>query len=335
MRLFIESIPNVDILNSRQVSSRRNRAGFTLVELLVVIAIIGVLVGLLLPAVQAAREAARRMDCQNRMRQIVLAGHNYESAYKRFPGYAGEFAPLAVDMGNTTARLDMRGVPWMVQIMPFMEQNQLFTNLVRIRDTIPGATPVSPADYPNIESVVSSYYCPSRRDAKSYPLVAPFSEKFGPYGARTDYAMSGGAALSTDIHNATIHMEHPGVWAVGHKTAMKEITDGTSNTLYLGEKAMSSIRYKTGTDYGDRTPIAGFPEYYGASNSYVRYVARGTESDKADSCLACHDFGSTHVPGWNAVMSDGSVRTVPYTADMRVLKSIASVAGAEIERLEE
>lgn len=321
--------------NSLRVTQRPRRVGFTLVELLVVIAIIGVLVGLLLPAVQAAREAARRMDCQNRMRQIVLAGHNYESAYKRFPGYAGEFAPLAVDMGNTPARLDMRGVPWMVQIMPFMEQNQLFTNLVRIRDTIPGTTPITAADYPNIEAVVSSYYCPSRRDAKSYPLVAPFVDKFGPYGARTDYAMSGGAALSTDIHNATIHMEQPGVWAVGHKTAMKEITDGTSNTLYLGEKAMSSIRYKTGTDYGDRTPIAGFPEYYGASNSYVRYVARGTESDKADSCLACHDFGSTHVPGWNAVMTDGSVRTVPYTADMRVLKSIASVAGAETERLEE
>jgi len=310
---------------------RRARArAFTLVELLVVIAIIGVLVGLLLPAVQAAREAARRADCQNRMRQIVLAAHNYESAFKRFPGYAGEHAPLAVNYVGASARTNQRGVPWMVQILPFMEQEQLAINLNRMCDTTPGATPVAQVDQKFVEAVVSSYYCPSRRDAKAYPLLAPFADKYGSFGARTDYAMNGGAALSVDPNNAGVDLEFPGMWALGSRTSIKSVTDGTSKTLFIGEKAMSSIRYKLGTDYGDRSPIAGLPEYYGVTNSYVRFIARGSHSDIPDSCTSCHDFGSAHAPGWNGVMTDGSIRTISYNADMNYLKAIASIAGGEI-----
>jgi prepilin-type N-terminal cleavage/methylation domain-containing protein len=317
--------------NGRRALTRR---GFTLVELLVVIAIIGVLVGLLLPAVQAAREAARRADCQNRMRQIVIAAHNYESAYNRFPGYAGEQPPLAVNIPAAIIRPDKHGVPWMVQIMPFMEQSQLSINLGRICDTMRGTTPIPAADYKYIEAVVPQFYCPSRRDAKSYDLATPFVEKYGPYGARTDYAMSGGAAYTADVTLAGIDLTQPGIWACGNKTQMKEVTDGTSNTLFLGEKAMNPLRYKTGMDYGDRTPIAGYPEYYAATNSYVRFIARGTEHDSPSSCMACHDFGSAHAPGWNAVMTDGSIRVMSYTADMTILKAVASIAGNETVTLE-
>jgi hypothetical protein len=218
----------------------------------------------------------------------------------------------------------------MVQIMPFMEHDQLAIQLNRLCDTNPGVTPVAQVDQKFIEAVVSSYYCPSRRDAKSYPLLAPFLSKYGSFGARTDYAMSGGAALSVDPNNAGVALETPGMWALGHRTAMKEVTDGTSTSLFLGEKAMSSTRYKTGTDYGDRAPIAGFPEYYGVTNSYVRFIARGSHSDIPDSCTSCHDFGSAHVPGWNGVMTDGSIRTISYTADMNYLKAIASIAGGDI-----
>ena len=309
---------------------RSTPRGFTLVELLVVIAIIGVLVGLLLPAVQAAREAARRADCQNRMRQIVLAAHNYESAYRRFPGYAGEHAPLAVTWPGGFVRTDKRGVPWMVQVMPYMEQQQLSVNLTRLCDTVPAAVPIAVADRPFIEATVQTFYCPSRRDAKSYPLLAPFKDKYGEYGARTDYAMCGGASLAVDPNSAGIDLKQPGIWSLGMKTAMKEVTDGTSNSLFLGEKAMSSIRYKTGSDYGDRAPIAGLPEYGGVTNSYVRFIARGSHKDIPDSCTSCHDFGSAHAPGWNGVMTDGSVRTISYNADMDYLAAIASIAGAEV-----
>jgi hypothetical protein len=269
------------------------------------------------------------------MRQVVLAAHNYESANKRLPGYAGEPAPLAVNMVGGFYRPDKRGVPWMVQIMPHMEQDQLGQNLRRICDTVPGAVPISQSDYSFIEAVVPGFICPSRRDAKSYPLLAPFADKYGPYGARTDYAMCGGAALSTDPNNAGIDLEQPGVWSLGNKTQMKEITDGTSTTIFLGEKAMSSIRYKTGSDYGDRAPIAGLPEYHGVTNSYVRFIARGTHSDVPNSCTSCHDFGSAHIPGWNAVMTDGSIRTVSYNADKAVLKAVASIAGQETATLDD
>ena len=102
------------------------RAAFTLVELLVVLAIIGIMVGLMLPGVQAVREAARQTQCRNNIRQVALACHNYESAFKQFPGYAGERKPIFVDY-----RLDrnvdpsLTGGTWISQALFFMEQGQL------------------------------------------------------------------------------------------------------------------------------------------------------------------------------------------------------------------
>ncbi|MCA9159725.1 MAG: DUF1559 domain-containing protein, partial [Planctomycetales bacterium] len=112
------------------MSSNRKRVGFTLVELLVVIAIIGILVGLLLPAVQAAREAARRMQCSNNIRQLALATHNFESAYKRFPpgllvkkkGMQDQ-PPLAEEWDKHS------GIGHLVHLMPYMEQSAIYQNI--------------------------------------------------------------------------------------------------------------------------------------------------------------------------------------------------------------
>jgi prepilin-type N-terminal cleavage/methylation domain-containing protein len=317
-------------VKSRQTLQVRSLRGFTLVELLVVIAIIGVLVGLLLPAVQAAREAARRAECQNRMRQIILAAHNYESTSNRFPGYAGEHAPLAVDIIGTPSASG-HGVPWMVQVMPFLEQRQLGMSLIKICELYPGATPIPTSEYAQIESAVPVFNCPSRRDAKAYPLVEPFIDKFGPMGARTDYAMCGGSAVQPDPSSAVIRLEKAGVWTFGNKVGMRGITDGASTTLFLGEKAMSTLRFKTGTDYGDRAPIAGFPQYPGVANSYVRFVGgRDNHIDLADSCTSCHEFGSSHSAGWNGAMADGSLRTFSFNADLVTMRALASIAGSEI-----
>jgi prepilin-type N-terminal cleavage/methylation domain-containing protein len=327
-------LPTIDPRrNSPGRSDRRVSAskGFTLVELLVVFAVIGLLIGLLLPAVQAAREAARRVDCQNRIRQIVLASLNYELAFKRLPGYAGEYAPLAVEIANAVPSASMHGVPWMVQVMPFLEQKQLGSELTRICDTFSGETPVPSSDYGFIESAVSVFYCPSRRDAKAYPLVTPFLEKFGPNGGRTDYAMNGGSAVLPDPTGALIQLQKAGTWTFGRKIGLQGITDGVSTTLFLGEKAMSNLRYSSGTDFGDRAPIAGFPEYHGVANSYVRFVgARETHIDIGDSCTSCHEFGSAHTSGWNGAMADGSLRVFSYNADLAAMRALSSVAGSEI-----
>lgn len=310
--------------------TQRFSSGFTLVELLVVIAIIGVLVGLLLPAVQAAREAARRIDCSNRLKQLALAIHNYESAFKKFPGYAGEHTPLAVNIGPTGARLDMRGVPWMVQIMPYLEQNQLQNQLIRMTDTNPGTAAIAVPFQDMVKASISQFNCPTRRDAKAYPLMPPFDVKYGDSGARTDYAMNGGSAVQPNPANAEIVLEFPGVWQVNSRIKMSGVTDGLSNTILLGEKAMNRLRYQTGNCFGDRSPLAGFPEYTGVANSYVRFVARGPESDVKDSCLACHDFGSSHTSGWNAALCDGSIQFISYNSDLLLLRKMASAAAGDL-----
>lgn len=118
--------------------------GFTLVELLVVIAIIGILVGLLLPAVQAAREAARRMQCSNNVKQLTLATHNFESAYKRIPpGYLGSKGDVVYSTTPTTSP-ERRGAQWighLVYLFPFMEQNALYQPWSDLRNTDPTAAP--------------------------------------------------------------------------------------------------------------------------------------------------------------------------------------------------
>src|SRR6056297_1292339 len=98
------------------------RAAFTLVELLVVLAVIAILVGLLLPAVQAAREAARLVQCKNHLKQIALACHNYESVFREIPGYSGESPPFFVD-GVRHRRVELSGANWINQAMLFLEQD--------------------------------------------------------------------------------------------------------------------------------------------------------------------------------------------------------------------
>lgn len=120
------------------------RTGFTLVELLVVIAIIGILVGLLLPAVQAAREAARRMQCQNNIRQLGLAAHNFESAYKRFPpGLLFPTPPRSAGLDG--ANWDKHsGIGHIVHLLPFMEQNAIYQGISQASSLDPDQTGVAP-----------------------------------------------------------------------------------------------------------------------------------------------------------------------------------------------
>ncbi len=304
------------------------RRAFTLVELLVVIAIIGVLVGLLLPAVQAAREAARRVQCQNNIRQIVLASINYEAAFKRYPGWGGELPPDGVNYLNwPTITSNMKGVSWLVQIMPQMEQTTLFQRLNSIAETTPGFTTLSDDQQSSVQSVVNQFYCPSRRAAKPYPIINipwyALQDKFGPSGVRTDYAMCGGLAKATpDV--AWVEQQGTGIWEPGVRSKLRSVTDGLSNTMMLGEKAMNKLHLRDGQDYGDVAPILGAPEYNQAANSYVRFVARGPMSDSSSSCLSCHDFGSSHPSGWNIALCDGSIRTISYSIDLDTLKKVAS-----------
>ncbi|MCC9603849.1 DUF1559 domain-containing protein [Stieleria sp. JC731] len=310
------------------------RGGFTLVELLVVIAIIGILIALLLPAVQAAREAARIMQCQNRVKQIALACHNYESTFKELPGYGGERAGFLITQRDGRRRSNLGGGTWITQSLLYLEQDSLGKSIQSFARSLQ----VTPTDRVRelVRATVKTFHCPTRRDATPYPLLEPYSNRYGEYGARTDYAMNGGPAI-IDTEAAPNSNEAPaikitkdGVWVLGKRTRMNRILDGLSNTYLVGEKAMDLGKLVTGDGFGDRSPIAGYHEVPISSHSYVRYAARSPRMDSYENCLECHDFGSTHAAGWNVAFADGHVALMNYSLDLEVHRAQASVDGKEI-----
>lgn len=306
-----------------------DRSAFTIVELLVVMAIISIMVGLLLPAVQAAREAARLTQCRNNIRQVALACHNYESVFKELPGYAGEKPPLLVAFRlDRTSDPTLAGGTWITQSLFFLEKGSLAAPLARIAED-PMLTP-TPEVQQIVRAPVPTLHCPTRRDANAYPLIAPYIARYGDRGARTDYAMNGGPALVSQNDHRIITNQYDGAWVMGKRIKLNRVFDGLSFTYLLGEKAMDSLRYETGDCFGDRSPIAGWQDSRVSSHSYVRYAARSPQLDSVNNCLVCHDFGSAHPAGWNAAMSDGSVRLFSYSMDMAIHRANASVDGREI-----
>ncbi|OYP28215.1 DUF1559 domain-containing protein [Rhodopirellula sp. MGV] len=313
-----------------------SRHAMTLVELIVVIAIIGILIGMLLPAVQAAREAARLMQCQNRVKQIALACHNYESTFKELPGYGGERAGFLIRQLDGRSRSKLGGGTWISQSLPFLEQEALGSSIQGLARPIK----ITPTERIQklVRATVATFHCPTRRDPKAYPLLPPYVERYGNFGARTDYAMNGGAAVideeaSPNENEApAIKITDDGVWVLGRRTRLNALLDGLSNTYLVGEKAMDLAKLQTGDGFGDRSPLAGYHDVPISSHSYVRYAARSPAVDSYENCLECHDFGSTHAAGWNVAFADGHVALMDYSMDLELHRAQASIRGNEVVR---
>lgn len=221
---------------------RKNRfSGFTLVELLVVIAIIGVMVGLLLPAVQAAREAARRMSCSNNMKQLGLAVHNYHDTFNRLPfREGGTRGSMGVTSGiaGTTLQSNQSRASGFTMLLPFIEQTALYDQisqpLVHNGVTYPpfGDTPNDASVYPPWSVDIPTFLCPSSPQNR---LIAN-----GHYGL-AHYAFSAGDSpyfttwvTPSTTENARMRLRGP----TGYRTydrKFRDITDGLSNTIMLGE----------------------------------------------------------------------------------------------------
>lgn len=345
------------------------RRAFTLVELLVVIAIIGVLIALLLPAVQAAREAARRTQCKNNLKNIGLSIMNYESSYSRFPtGGAGfgDRLECYVEGGSPWVG-KKQGMSWAYQILPYLEQGAL----QNIADTdIVSSTPVplyncpsrrgptlfvpehdawgpgylmdyagtQPATY---GSAVSSSKYDVERDHENVARVQnAFWGQSGYPSARENAVFDGVLVRSpwqrdqSGTYPAACGPDPaPGSFLnnVPDPTKIAQITDGTSNTMVIGEKyvyAAGNFGYAGGEASDDRGWLDGW------DGDTMRSTMATPLSDDQPSQLVIDDslninyhLGSAHPGGFQAVFADCSVRTIPYDIDLYVLNSLGTKAG--------
>ena len=314
------------------------RAGFTLVELLVVIAIIGVLVAMLLPAVQAAREAARRTQCVNNLKQIGLGVLNFEATMKHVPASR---TPCGVST-------------WATALLPYMEQTAAYSqwdHKVGYYGQTAG----------NRTFQVAGYYCPTRRTAPQLsiigdtPIDRDLSEANNLPGGLSDYAAVGGDGrpawdfTDPDTPRPNGPFIHAGPFSangnpneencdsnnrlksgvtIKYQVKLKDVTDGTTNTLFVGEKHVHELGFGRG-DYGDASA-------YNADEAYcfVRYAGPGralaTGPLETKGAWAYTNFGSYHPEICNFVVGDGSVRPLSTFIDTTTLGYLASYADGQV-----
>jgi prepilin-type N-terminal cleavage/methylation domain-containing protein/prepilin-type processing-associated H-X9-DG protein len=305
-------------------------SGFTLVELLVVIAIIGILVALLLPAVQAARESARRKQCINHLKQIGLASHLLEDSYKVFPSAGiGPWPPITMS-GNAVKSPDEQEIGWGFQILPYIEE----TGLHDLRDPNAKAFTAAIVERVIATKPVTFYFCPSRRRptaqgprylidyASSVPTHLNINDTTkAPVFREGEYWCANPPTGSTDPHgrntNGVLKCTALGIitrtprW--GTATRIEQVTDGMSSTMMYSEKWVETDAYDTGQWYDDR----------GWTDGYDPDIVRSTAQpprpdDPVDNNQDPFFMGSAHPGGINACFGDGSVHSISYDVDPHI-----------------
>jgi prepilin-type N-terminal cleavage/methylation domain-containing protein len=294
------------------------RRGFTLVELLVVIAIIGVLVALLLPAVQSAREAARRMQCSNNLKQFGLAFHNHHDTYGFFPSGGGNdyrYPPDFNSAGSPEVAPRQRA-GWGYQVLPYIEQVNLFTggNLATNDERqimIMGAA-------------VPNFFCPSRRPPRALPPAASWYGPSGTYAhSQTDYAAS-----NYSNTGVVVQTKEDQTWGSQGPITFGSVTDGSSNTLLIGEKRLNIQnlgKYQNDDNEGYSS---------GWDHDVMRYTDRAPlPALRHADAHGDGRFGSSHPSGFNIVLTDGSVRFLSYTIDVTIFKYLGERSDGQTVQL--
>ncbi len=276
-----------------QPSRQTRPAAFTMVELLVVIAIISVLIALLLPAVQAAREAARRMQCQNRLKQIGLAMQNYHDSHKVFPpGY------ISVDV-------DYEEWGWPVFLLPYMERIPLYTELSINQNRL---TELLTDAYGRtlVETPLPEFRCPSDTTPDQLPKdLRHFDGMGAPSGFEPGTSNYIGVC---GLYNRADGTPNNGVLFGNSKVTIRDVSDGTSRTFAVGERERDC---GAGAWCGNRNPVGltDFGAYY--VQGRVSIKLNHPYNIGSDSCR--EGFSSPHSGGGNFLVCDGSVHFISET----------------------
>ena len=325
---------------------QKTKKAFTLLELLVTISIIAVLISLLLPAVQSAREAARRAQCINNLKQIGLATANYESTHSTLPP-----ANVLAGIGTGPAIVE-NGWSALSRVAPYLEQENLF-NLINFSIKYSHAQNVTV-----IGTKISAFNCPSEKDSE------PINPKYG----ISNYAVNVGdwfvwGGYGNGSMNSNVQRKNNGVFGINYSTSLQSITDGTSNTISITEGTNKKRTYRCGSSTGSwpmtfdapsmqqlaqvastactRTKDPGHSRwangncYYGGitfgltPNYPAPDLVTQDENDGAPT-FAILTANSYHSGGVNAVFIDGSVRIMKNSIDSTTRRALGSPRGGEV-----
>jgi prepilin-type N-terminal cleavage/methylation domain-containing protein len=279
------------------------RRGFTLIELLVVIAIIAILIALLVPAVQKVRDAAARTQCINNLKQMGLAVHGYHDVKKKMP--------------YTRLQTGDDGHSWAVILLPYLEQQSLYNqwlksdgNLHRYdANAAPNILPQTAREAP-----VPVYFCPARRPNRI--SNAPGSDPAGLVGACGDYAVCAGDDGTTDIYNTELAT---GAFVrLPRKMTFAHITDGLSNTFFIGEKHVKASTVSTDIPYDSALYNSEEPANLSRVANDTHLFAR-TPTQNNDLI-----FGGPHTNVCVMLFGDGVVRAMNVSTDGTTLARLAN-----------